>query len=454
MVGKIGGVLLAVALVGGLFAVAPHVAAQTATEAASSDECGPVTLDQLFPRLDTDGQPVTTTSTEAVTTTTIPSSTSTEPGETSTTTDPQTTTTAPQTTTTTVPPPPLCRTWVYEMVFPLAVDARVISDFGDDRDGGARRHKGTDLVADRMAPVVAVSDGVVSSVHNTPAEDCCYLSIRHDDGWSSLYVHLNNDDYPGDDGLGIGIAPGLEVGTKVIAGQVIGWVGDSGNAEGTIPHLHFELRAPEGYSVDPVPSVRAARSNAELSSQRGVYSDDDGMGVEVTATRLVAVGGYWPCVDGPFDLCPNRLAQPEETADLISQLMGTRPAVADTTQQTLAFEELLPPGTLELVTGCEIVRDCLQWGITSADVARMISWVYDARWMLANDPETDLIAGLALPSAASAESDLRFRGVIEICHPSLDDERLVTRADVIDMVTWWIQHENPLVCNQGVGPES
>ncbi len=458
MVGKIGGVLLAAALVGGLFAVAPqpHAAAQTGSEAVATSGCGPVTLDQLFPGLDPDGNPVsTTTTTPAATTTTtaIPSSTSTLPGETTTTVS-QTTTTGPETTTTTGNPPPPCRTWVYEMVFPIATDARVISDFGDDRDGGSRRHKGTDLVADRMAPVVAVADGVVSSVHNTPAVDCCYLTIRHDDGWSSLYVHLNNDDYPGDNGLGIGVAPGLEVGTAVTAGQVIGWVGDSGNAEGTIPHLHFELRAPQGYSVDPVPSVRAAKSKAELSTQRGVYNDDDGMGVESTATRLVAVGGYWPCVDDPLALCPNRLAQPEETADLIGRLMGMPPVLADTVQQTLAFQKHLPPGTLELVTGCEIVRDCLQSGITGADVARMISWVYDAQRKLANDPETDLITDLALHSASVAESNLRFRGIIEICHPSLDTDRLVTRADVIDLVTWWIQRENPLVCNQSVGPNS
>lgn len=457
---------MAAALMGSLFVVSPQPpAAAQAAEAASTSGCGPVTLDQLFPGIDRDGNPIattttTTTPTPASTTTTIPSSTSTNPGQTTTTasqtttTSPQTTTTPPETTTTTGKPPAPCRTWVYEMVFPIATDARVISDFGDDRDGGSRRHKGTDLVADRMAPVVAVSDGVVSSVHNTPAEDCCYLTIRHDDGWSSLYVHLNNDDYPGDNGLGIGVAPGLDVGTRVLAGQVIGWVGDSGNAEGTIPHLHFELRAPQGYSVDPVPSIRAAKSDAELSTQRGVYRDDDGMGVEVTATRLAAVGGYWPCADDQLSLCPNRLAQPAETAELIGRLMGLSPVHADTVQQTLAFQERIPQGTLEQVTGCELVRDCVQNGITAADVARMISWVYDAQRVLANDPETDLVSELALPSAAAAESGLRFRGVIEICHPQLDADRLVTRADVVNLVTWWIQHENPVVCNQSGGPES
>lgn len=448
MAGRIGGVLLTIALVGGLFVLSPPPTAESATE------CGPVTLDQIFPGRDRDGDPIPTTTTvhHPQTTTSTPTST-TIPGETTTTTEvapspPQPPTTVPPS----IPAEP-CRTWTYEMEFPVATGARVISDFGDDRDGGVRKHKGSDLVADRMAPVVAVADGVVASIHNLPAEDCCYVMIRHDDGWSSLYVHLNNDTYPGDDGLGIGVAPGLDVGTRVAAGQVIGWVGDSGNAEGSIPHLHFELRHPDGYAVDPAASLRLAQSEWEGLDQIGVYRDDDDLPVQLAATRLVTAGGYWPCESDPFLLCPNRLAQPEDTAALIGQLMGISPILVDTVQQRLAIEDHIPQGTLGMITGCDPVETCLQTGITAGDVARMISWVHDARQRVALEPDTDLVSAIPLPTMTTAEASLRFRGVIAACHGGIDGQRLVTRADVIDLAMWWIVGESPLICTQKFDPD-
>ena len=62
-----------------------------------------------------------------------------------------------------------------------------------------------------------------------------------------------------DDGLGWGIAEGVEVGARVEAGQVIGWDGDSGNAESIDPHLHFELRDPSGTAVNAYESLQAAQ---------------------------------------------------------------------------------------------------------------------------------------------------------------------------------------------------
>ncbi len=149
---------------------------------------------------------------------------------------------------------------VYPMVFPLVGAGRLTDSFGDPR-GKGRKHAGVDILADRMTPVVAVADGEVAWLHDgSGGHTCCALALRHDDGWRSRYVHLN-DDTPGtDDGRAVGIVPGLRKGTRVTAGQVIGWVGDSGNAEETVPHLHFELRRPDGTAVDPLPSLRAARA--------------------------------------------------------------------------------------------------------------------------------------------------------------------------------------------------
>ena len=96
-------------------------------------------------------------------------------------------------------------------------------------------------MAPKMSPVVAVRSGLVEKIEYGGSLSGTSIRIRHDDGWSSHYIHLNNDLYGTDDGRGEGVRPGLAVGDRVKRGELIGWVGDSGNAEETIPHLHFEL---------------------------------------------------------------------------------------------------------------------------------------------------------------------------------------------------------------------
>ena len=163
-------------------------------------------------------------------------------------------------------PPGAGEPLIYPMVFPLLGDHTLTDSFGDPR-GGGRSHAGIDIMAERMVPVVAVADGTVRWVHNERGKNCCDVALLHDDGWRSRYIHLNNDTPGTDDGRAVGIAPGVVKGARVTAGQVIGWVGDSGNAESTAPHLHFELRRPDGRPVDALASLRAARARArELGS--------------------------------------------------------------------------------------------------------------------------------------------------------------------------------------------
>jgi hypothetical protein len=152
---------------------------------------------------------------------------------------------------------------IYPMVFPIQGGEYLLTNsFGDPRSG--HTHQGEDIMTlgVKGLPVVAVADGTVRWIGST----CCYLAIEHDDGWETWYIHLNNDTQNpdgtySDDGLGWGIAAGITVGTRVEAGQVIGYVGDSGNAEWAGPHLHFELRRPDGVAVDPYPSLLAAELN-------------------------------------------------------------------------------------------------------------------------------------------------------------------------------------------------
>ena len=140
----------------------------------------------------------------------------------------------------------------FQLTFPQETSKTEFgSTYGEWRSGG-RRHKGNDLLAPRMTEVYAVADGVVIHI-GTSRLSGRNLRIEHVDGWTSHYVHLNNDNPGTDDGDApwtLTVAPGVEVGSRVVKGQLIGWVGDSGNAENTTPHTHFELRK-DDRAIDP-----------------------------------------------------------------------------------------------------------------------------------------------------------------------------------------------------------
>lgn len=129
---------------------------------------------------------------------------------------------------------------------------------------GTGTHHAQDIMAPKMTPVLAAASGTVTWVNwsqdpnDLNPERCCTLVITHDDGWESWYIHLNNDTPGTDDGQAWGIAPGIELGVYVEAGQLIGWVGDSGTAEDTPPHLHYELYDPHGTLVNPYDSLLAS----------------------------------------------------------------------------------------------------------------------------------------------------------------------------------------------------
>jgi hypothetical protein len=439
MAAKIGGVIAIAALIGALFVIAP------AGEAAEG-QCGPVTLDQLFPGLDVHGDPLPTTTTLPPATVDDPTTTTVVRDDSSSTTSEATTTSQPTTTITDPLPVPApsepCRSWVYKMSWPLGVDSRVFSSFGVDREGGARRHKGNDLLAPTMAPVVAVADGVVTSIHSTPPDDCCWLMITHPDGWQSLYVHLNNDTYRTDDGLGQGVKPGLEVGDAVTAGQVVGWVGDSGNAEGSTPHLHFELRHPDGYSVDPYASLEAARASADLPEAGGPYLDIRIPSVMFEASWLVTKGVFWPCDDRGLEFCPTRLAQPEDTLELIYQMTGLNAPPLAPSQGPVRVQDAIPTDRIEDALGCEGLEGCVQSGITSAELVRLAHWanlVTQIRLSPPGERATDDL--LILADTRQAERGLRALGIIGICHESVDPEQLLTRAEVARLLSWWILGE-------------
>lgn len=178
----------------------------------------------------------------------------------------------------------------YDMVFPVAGPNHYSDTWGAARSGG-RSHTGTDIIADKMVPIVAVAAGTVGWMHNDQGAKCCAMALEHDDGWSSWYIHMNNDTPGTDDGQGWGFAPGIAPGVHVEAGQLIGWVGDSGNAEWTVSHLHFELHLPSGEKVNPYSHLMNASVKPVPSFEPDV--------VPTTGDKLIA---YQPASGIIFDL--------------------------------------------------------------------------------------------------------------------------------------------------------
>jgi hypothetical protein len=162
---------------------------------------------------------------------------------------------------------------LYPIIFPVLGPNHYTDTFDAPRSGG-RTHQATDIMADKMIPVVAAADGTVGWMHDELGGNCCALVLHHDDGWASWYIHLNNDTPGTDDGLGWGFADGIASGVHVSAGQLIGWVGDSGNAEWVSSHLHFELHRPDGTKFNPYESLLAA---TVITTPGPVDTDADGV---------------------------------------------------------------------------------------------------------------------------------------------------------------------------------
>ena len=138
---------------------------------------------------------------------------------------------------------------VRPMMFPVLPDpvlgkATWSDTFGAPR-GSGRRHEGQDLMGKKMLKLLACVDGTIVELRHRASGNSLYL--LGDDGWYYCYLHINNDTPGTDDGkneFSTAFATGLKQGDKVKKGDHIAYLGDSGNAEGTGAHCHFEIRMP------------------------------------------------------------------------------------------------------------------------------------------------------------------------------------------------------------------
>lgn len=114
--------------------------------------------------------------------------------------------------------------------------AKFTNDWGQPRSGG-RRHEGTDMLAPRGTPIVAPVSGVVKR-SSSPTGGLTF-NLRATDGFTYVGMHLS--------------AHGAE--GAVRAGDIVGYVGDTGNARGT-DHLHFEIQVSRAVKLNPFSTLK------------------------------------------------------------------------------------------------------------------------------------------------------------------------------------------------------
>lgn len=131
-----------------------------------------------------------------------------------------------------------------QMIFPIDGAHAFCNTWGAPRSGG-RHHQGTDIYANRGMPCVAVRDGVISTI-STHGLAGLYVRLIDGDGTMYAYIHLD------------AFAEGLFEGQPVKQGDVVGYVGNTGNASGGACHLHFEIHPNGGGPVNPYPYLTNA----------------------------------------------------------------------------------------------------------------------------------------------------------------------------------------------------
>jgi len=158
-----------------------------------------------------------------------------------------------------------------DLTFPVEGAVTFTDSYHAQRGGGTRFHKATDLMGPYGLPVHAAVGGTITWITGVGGT-AVHLSagwaigIQADDGRTYRYMHLGRQDGPVTEAY----APGMARGVRVERGQLIGFVGHSGNASANAPHLHFEIEDPrvvDPYSthrMNPYRSLVAARDRGDL----------------------------------------------------------------------------------------------------------------------------------------------------------------------------------------------
>jgi murein DD-endopeptidase MepM/ murein hydrolase activator NlpD len=148
---------------------------------------------------------------------------------------------APTTTTTVVAP----AVDILLAAKPVQAPCRYTDTWGVAR-GGGRVHLGTDITAAEGQEVYAVQTGEITKLYSEATDALAGngVRLRQPDGTFYFYAHMS------------ALAPGIAAGTQVTAGQLLGWVGHTGNAG--VDHLHLEIHPQGGAAVNSYPIIVAS----------------------------------------------------------------------------------------------------------------------------------------------------------------------------------------------------
>lgn len=141
---------------------------------------------------------------------------------------------------------------VSDLIVPIALGVELddlFPNFGDPRDGGARTHQGLDILAPDGTPIASPTDAVVLRIGfgNNSGN---HVYTANPGGERLAYFHLAS------------VASGLAAGTVLKPGDIVGYVGNTGNASGGAAHLHFEIRGESGIT-NPYPRLTRVFSTRE-----------------------------------------------------------------------------------------------------------------------------------------------------------------------------------------------
>jgi uncharacterized membrane protein len=153
----------------------------------------------------------------------------------------------------------------HEIAMPLdSIDPTTLhSNFTEKRGGGTREHRALDIMAPRGTPIHAAASGRVLKLFTSIDGGLMVYAADSSERFVLMYAHLDH------------YAPALTDSTRLVRGQVIGFVGSTGNASPNAPHLHFAIARSadvkhwsRGNPIDPLPILVASRLGTGTISRR------------------------------------------------------------------------------------------------------------------------------------------------------------------------------------------
>lgn len=306
----------------------------------------------------------------------------------------------------------------YERTVAITFPVRGPSTYADTYHaprGSTRFHQATDIMAGKHQKVHAAKAGTVCFITgiNEPEPSYGYMvRICGSDGLQYSYVHLNNDTPGTDDGKGgpkYAYAKGIDRGVTVRRGQHIGYIGDSGNAEATAPHLHFEISDPaledpridkqhyDPLRINPFFSLRRAEARGDLPGVKfpkpqepdpvdeapdpptagDAFADIATSPHRDAVNRLARAGITGGCTDDRF--CPDGTVTRAQTASLVTRAAAVPYVTAvafddiDDTPHAPAINALAAAG---IVQGCAQRAFCPGEAVTRAQMATFLARTY------------------------------------------------------------------------------